>query len=119
MPGEPLSADDEAFGLCPRSVLETDLRMEQEDKANLIGSLTEQEEKLEQMQGEVESIRNISQNYEKLRNEHEYLQKMSHEQEETLAELGSHLSEYVFAYFKRPIQSNTSLVAGRRLESRK
>ncbi|XP_055343201.1 LOW QUALITY PROTEIN: RUN and FYVE domain-containing protein 2-like [Paramacrobiotus metropolitanus] len=76
-----------------RSVLETDLRMEQEQKANLMGSLTEQQNELQKLQGEIQSIRNISQSYEKLRNEHDVLQQMSHEQEETLAELSTHLSE--------------------------
>lgn len=67
--------------------------MEQEQKAELMGSLNEQQDKLKNIETEISSIQNISQSYEKLRNEHAYFQKMSEEQEETLAEMGSHLSE--------------------------
>ncbi|OWA50710.1 RUN and FYVE domain-containing protein 2 [Hypsibius exemplaris] len=76
-----------------RSALETDLRMEQEQKADLMGSLSQQQDTLKNLESEISSIRNISQSYEKLRSEHAHFQKMSEEQEETLAELGSHLSE--------------------------
>ena len=67
--------------------------MEQEQKAVLIGSLTERESTMNHLMGEVESIRSITQNYEQLRSEHEFLQRMSQEQEEALAERGNHLSE--------------------------
>ena len=67
--------------------------MEQEQKAVLIGSLTERESTMNHLMGEVASIRSITQNYEQLRSEHEFLQRMSQEQEEALAERGNHLSE--------------------------
>ncbi|WAQ97576.1 RUFY2-like protein [Mya arenaria] len=76
-----------------RTALETDLRIEREWRGNLQKNLDTEKAKYTAQQKELQQLRQVEQAHETLQREYRQLQRTCEEQEKTLAELGSHLSE--------------------------
>lgn len=73
--------------------METDLRIEREWRGNLQKNLESEKTKISHMQKELHQLRQTQMEYEKLSKQFYEMKKQCEEQEKTLAELGSHLSE--------------------------
>nr|XP_022319567.1 RUN and FYVE domain-containing protein 2-like isoform X3 [Crassostrea virginica] len=76
-----------------RTALETDLKIEKEWRGTLQKSLEEEREKVSAVQTDLQKYKHLEKDYAKLEHRHQEIQKTCEEQERTLAELGSHLSE--------------------------
>ncbi|KAL5019311.1 hypothetical protein ScPMuIL_005033 [Solemya velum] len=76
-----------------RTALVTDLRIEREWRGTLQKTLEEEKDKAVKLQTELHQIKEVQKDFEKLQSRHMSLQDTCEEQERTLAELGSHLSE--------------------------
>jgi len=73
--------------------LETDLRIEREWRGNLQKNLESEKTKISHLQKEIQQLRHTQAEYEKLQRQFHDVKSQREEQEKTLAELGSHLSE--------------------------
>lgn len=80
------------------TALETDLRIEREWRGNLQKNLESEKTKITHLQKELHVLRNTKEEYEMLQKQFQQLKAQCEEQEKTLAELGSHLSESVFCF---------------------
>ncbi|XP_021347515.1 RUN and FYVE domain-containing protein 2-like isoform X3 [Mizuhopecten yessoensis] len=78
---------------CKRTALETDLRIEREWRGTLQKTLEQEKETAAQLQAEYTQVKEVEKEYKSLQKMHMGLQQTCEEQERTLAELGSHLSE--------------------------
>ncbi|XP_033746895.1 RUN and FYVE domain-containing protein 2-like isoform X1 [Pecten maximus] len=78
---------------CKRTALETDLRIEREWRGTLQKTLEQEKEATAQIQAEYVQVKEVEKEYKSLQKMHQGLQQTCEEQERTLAELGSHLSE--------------------------
>ncbi|XP_048763275.1 RUN and FYVE domain-containing protein 2-like isoform X2 [Ostrea edulis] len=76
-----------------RTALETDLKIEREWRGTLQRSLEEEKEKLAVIQTDLHKYKHLEKEYTTLEHRHREIQQTCEEQEKTLAELGSHLSE--------------------------
>ncbi|XP_021347524.1 RUN and FYVE domain-containing protein 2-like isoform X4 [Mizuhopecten yessoensis] len=76
-----------------RTALETDLRIEREWRGTLQKTLEQEKETAAQLQAEYTQVKEVEKEYKSLQKMHMGLQQTCEEQERTLAELGSHLSE--------------------------
>ncbi|XP_033746916.1 RUN and FYVE domain-containing protein 2-like isoform X4 [Pecten maximus] len=76
-----------------RTALETDLRIEREWRGTLQKTLEQEKEATAQIQAEYVQVKEVEKEYKSLQKMHQGLQQTCEEQERTLAELGSHLSE--------------------------
>ena len=73
--------------------METDLRIEREWRGNLQKNLESEKTKISHLQKEIQQLRHTQAEYEKLQRQFHDVKSQREEQEKTLAELGSHLSE--------------------------
>lgn len=76
-----------------RSALETDLKIEKEWRATLQGNLEQEKEKMAKLQSELQQYRELQKEHSRLLSQNDLLKKTCEEQEATLKDLGSHLSE--------------------------